>query len=144
MISKHHDDRKTKLVSNWNPAMSTKQGHQKHERTAKRCEDDLSISLQPDRSNRNSNDLTSDMSQLTTAEHNSKWDAVESDFVSSRPKQPARPTTPITTTSTTQLTTHDQTSGTRKTHDQNEDDTKEDDEQDDDDTLFILSQSIDS
>ena len=52
-----------------------------------------------------------------------------------RLKQPARPTTPITTTTTTQLTRHDQTTGTTKTHDQNEDD---------DDTLLILSQLIDS
>ena len=66
----------------------------------------------------------------------------ESDFVSSRLKQPARPTTPITTTTTTQPTTHDQT-GTTKTHDQNEDDTKDDDEQDDD-TLLIISRLIDS
>ena len=39
-------------------------------------------------------DLTSDMTWLTTAEDSSKWDAMESDFKSSRLKQPARPTTP--------------------------------------------------
>ena len=36
--------------------------------------------------------------------------------------------------------THDQTTGTTQTHDQNEDDTKDDDVQDDDDTLLIPSQ----
>ena len=91
-----------------------------------------------DRSNRDDNDLTSDTTWLTTAEDSSMWDAVESDFISSRLKQPARPTTPlITTTTTTQPTTHDQTTGTTETHDQN-DDAK------DDDTLLILSQLIDS
>ena len=42
----------------------------------------------------------------------SKWDAMESDFISSRLTQPARPTTPITTTTTTQPTMDDQTTGT--------------------------------
>ena len=98
------------------------------------CTKHPNINLQSDRVNRDNNDLTSDMTWLTTAEDNSKWDAVERDLISSRLKQPARPTTPITTTTTT----HDQTTGTTKTHDQNEDD----DEQDDDDTLLIISQLI--
>ena len=59
----------------------------------------------------------------------------------SRLKQPARPTTPITTTTTNQLTTHDRSTGTTETLDQNEDDTKDEDEQDDD-TPPILSQLI--
>ena len=91
-------DRFSKLVSNWNPAFSTKQ----QGRPAKRWEDDLKINSQPDRSNRNNSDLTRDMTWVTTAEDSSKWDAMESDFISSRLKQPARPTTPITTTATTQ------------------------------------------
>ena len=60
---------------------------------------------------------------FTTAEDNSEWDASETDFISNRNKQPARPTTPITTTPTSQPTTHDQRG------------------QDDDDTLLLLSQS---
>ena len=108
---------------------------------AKRWEDDLNICLQPDRSNRDNNDLTSDMTWLTTAEDSSKSDAMESDFTNSRLKQPTRPTIPITTTTTTPLPRDDQTTGTTKTHDQNEDDSKDDDEQDDDDdTLLIFSQ----
>ena len=85
------------------------------------------------------NDLTSDMTWLTSAEDSSKWD----DFISSRLKQPARATT-NTTTTTTQPTTHDQTTGTTKTHDQNEHDADGDDDQEDDDTLLIFSQLIDS
>ena len=78
----------TTLVSNWNPATSTKQkGYRKQGRPAKRWEDDLNINLQPDRS-------TSDWTWLTIAEGRSTWDAMESDFVSSKLKQPARPTTP--------------------------------------------------
>ena len=58
------------------------------------------------------------MTWITTVEHSSKWDAMASDSVSSRLKQPARPTTPTTTNMTTQLPTHDPTTGTTKTHDQ--------------------------
>ena len=89
------------------------------------------------------NDLTSDMTWLTTAEDSLKWDAVESDFISSRLKQPARPATLITTTTTTQPIKHDQASGTTKAHDQHEEDTRDDDGQDND-TLLTLSQFIDS
>ena len=50
MIAKHHEDRWTKLVSNWNPAVSTRQtGYRKQGRPAKRWEDDLDINLQTDR-----------------------------------------------------------------------------------------------
>ena len=75
------------------------------------------------------------MTWLTTAEDGSKCDALESDFLSSRLKQPTQPTTTFTMTTTTQPKTHDQTTSTTKAHDPNEDDTK-----DDDDTLLILSQ----
>ena len=101
----------------------------KQGRPANRWEDDLNIYLQPDRSNRDNTALTSNLTWLTTAEDSSKWDAMKSDFISSRLKQPARPTTPNTTTTTTHLTTHDQTTGTTQSHDQNEDNTKDDDEQ---------------
>ena len=135
LIAKHHDDRLTKPVSKWNPAVSTKQKwYQKQGRPAKTWDDDLNIYLQPTRSNRD-NHFTSDMTWLTTAEDGSKCDALESDFISSRLKQPTRPTTTFTTTTTTQPKTHDQTTSTTKAHDPNEDDTK-----DDDDTLLILSQ----
>ena len=63
-------------------------------RAAKRWEDDLDIYFQPDRSNRDTNDLTSDMTWPTTADDSSKWDAVESDLKRSRLKQPARPLSP--------------------------------------------------
>ena len=76
MIAKRHEDRWTKLVSNWNPAISTEQkGYHKQGRPAKRWEDDFNIYSQPDRSNRDKNDLTSDMTWLKTAEDSSKWDA---------------------------------------------------------------------
>ena len=144
-IAEHHEDRWTKLVSNWNPAMSTKhKGYWKQVRPAERWEDDLNIDSQPDGTNRDINEFTSDTTWLTMAENSSKWDAVESDFASSRLKQPARPTTPTTTTTTTQRTTHDHTADTAKTHNQNEDDTRDDDEQGEDDTLLVLSQLIGS
>ena len=78
-------------------------------RLARRWEDDLNIYLQPDKSNRDNNDLTSDMTWLTAAEDSSKWDAMESYFISSRLKQPARPTT-----AATQPTKHGQTTRTTK------------------------------
>ena len=89
MIAKHHEDHWTKLVSNWNPAVSTKQKRVQQRRKAKRWEDDLNIFLRPDRYNRDNNDLTSDMTWLTTAEDSSEWDAVESEFISSRLKKTA-------------------------------------------------------
>ena len=119
-----------------------KKGTAKQRRPAKRWEDDLY--LQSNRSNRDNNDLTSDTTWLTTADDSLKWDAVYSDFISSRFKQPARPTTPITATTTTQPTTHDQPADTTKTHDRNEEDTKDDDEQEDGDALLVLSQIIGS
>ena len=67
------------------------------------------LHLQPDRSNRDNNDLMSDMIWLTTAEDSSKRDALESGFINNRFKQPARSTTSTKTTTTTQPTTHDQT-----------------------------------
>ena len=71
------------------------------------------------RSDKDNNDLTSDMIWLTTAEDCSKLDSVESDFIRSRHKQPA-PTTPITTTTTIQATTDEQTTYTTEAHDHNE------------------------
>ena len=62
----------------------------KEGRLAKIWEDDLDIYLRPDRSNRGSNDFTSDMTWLTAAEDSTNWDAIKSDFRSSRLKQPAR------------------------------------------------------
>ena len=45
-----------------------------------RGEDDINAYLQPIRINRDSNDLTSDMTWLTTAQDGSKWDSImESD-----------------------------------------------------------------
>ena len=90
----------------------------------------LNTYLQPERTNRDNKDLTSEKNWLSTAEDTSKWDAMESNFLNSRLKQPARPTTSISTTTTT----HEHTMYTTDAHDQNEDDTK-----DDDDTLLILS-----
>ena len=79
MIAKH-----SKLVSNWNPALSNNQkGHLKQGRLAKRCEDDLNTYLQPTRVLRVNNDFTSDMTWLTTAADSSEWDAMESDFIGS-------------------------------------------------------------
>ena len=59
-----------------------------------------------------------------------KWDAMESDFIGSRLKPPARTTTPIN---------HQRLTKTTQAHGQHKNDTEEDDEQDDDDTLLILS-----
>ena len=54
----------------------SKKGYRKQGRPAKRWRDDLSIYSQPDSSNRDDNDLTSDMTWLTTAEDSWKWDAM--------------------------------------------------------------------
>ena len=61
---------------------------------------------------------------------------MESDFISSRLKQPTQTTTPITKTTTIQPATHDQRTNTTEAHHQNDDDTQ------DDDTLLILSQLV--
>ena len=45
-------------------------------RPAKRWEDDLNIYVEPSKSNGDSNNLTSDMTQLTTAQDGPKWDFV--------------------------------------------------------------------
>ena len=79
MIAKQYEDR-TKSVSNWNPAISTKQkGYRKQGRPPKRLEDDLNTYLHPDRTNRDNNELTSDMTWLSTAVDTSLCDATESD-----------------------------------------------------------------
>ena len=67
MIAQHHEDRWTSLVSNWKPATSTKYRRQ-GTRPARRWEDDLNICLQPDRANRDNNDLTT--TKYTTKAHN--------------------------------------------------------------------------
>ena len=92
-----------------------KKRRSKQGRPTKRWGDDLNTHSQSDRSNKDDNDLTIEMIWLATAENSSKWDAVESDFISS-------------------TLTHEQTTYTTDAHDQNEDDTK-----DDDDTLLTLS-----
>ena len=52
ILRQSHEDRWTKLVSNWNPAISTKQkGYRKQGRPARRWADDLNIYSHPDRSN---------------------------------------------------------------------------------------------
>ena len=119
MSAKHHDDCWTKLISNWNPAISTKQKGGKKEDQPRDGEDDLNIYQQPDRYKRDNNDLTSDTTWLTSAEDGTKWDAMASDCTSSRLKRSARPTISITTTTTTQPTTDDQTTSTTEVHDQN-------------------------
>ena len=103
MIAKHHDNRWTKLVTNCNPAISTKQKRypkqERHGKTTSTC-----TYNQPDPTE------TTTISRATRpGSLRSKWDAMESDFKSSRLKQPTRPRTPLTTTTTTQPTTHDQT-----------------------------------
>ena len=67
----------------------------------------------------------------------SKWDSMESDFVSSRHKQPTRHTIHFTTTTTNKPTTRDQTAQANEAYDQDEGSTD-----DDDDTLLLLSQTI--
>ena len=143
MIAKHHEDCCTKLDSHWNPAIINQADRvseaRKNGPEMGRRRQHLLTTRQIQRDN---NDRKSDMTWLTTAEDSSKWVALESDFTSSRLKQPARLTTLITTTTTTQQTTRDRTTVTAETCDQNEDDTKDDDEQDG--TLLILSQLINS
>ena len=133
MIGKHQEDRWTKLVSNWNPAISTRQqGNRQRGRPAKRWEDDLNIYSQPDGANRDNNDLASDMTWLTTAEDNAKGDSIH--------KQPTRPTATHhhnndnPTNNTRPNNRYDQDSRPKK-----KDDTKDDDEQDVDDTPHLLS-----
>ena len=115
--------------------VGAKKRRSKQGRPTKRWEDDTNTYSQSDRTNGDNNNLADGMICLTTAEDTSKWNAMESDFINSRLKQPARPTTSANTTMTSQPTTHEQTTYTTDAHDQNEDDTK-----DDDDTLLILSQ----
>ena len=88
------------------------------------------------------NDLSNDTTWLTTAQDGSKWDCMESDFVSSRLKQPVRPT-PIATTTTTKPTTLGQTTHATEAHDHDEGGADVDGENDDD-ILLILSNIIES
>ena len=67
MIARHHEDRWTKLGPNWMEPSYTNQA--KKGTTNK---EDLNVYLQPDRSNRDNNDLTSDITWLTTKEDSSK------------------------------------------------------------------------
>ena len=78
-IAKHHDDDWIKLVSNWKPAFSSKQ-----------------------------NRYNKQGRWLTTTEDNSEWDAMESDFIGNRLKQPARPPSPRLRQSNQQRTTKQQ------------------------------------
>ena len=61
------------------------------------------------------------------------WDSMEGDFVSSRLRQPTRPTTPIVTTVTAKPTADRQTTNTTEAHEHVED-------SDDDDTILVLSE----
>ena len=91
MIATHHEHSGTKLVSNQlEPSYLNQatEGYWKQERLAMTWEDDFNIYVQPDRSNRDNNDLTSDVTWLTTAEDSSKSDAMESYFISTTPHQP--------------------------------------------------------
>ena len=111
MIAKHHEERWTKLISNWNPAISTKQkGYRKQGRMAKRWEDDINFM----------NYCNQPKSRNKTAGNETPWKAI---FVS-RPKQPTRPTT--------------RTKHTTKVHDHDEGGVN-DDEKDDDETLMTTS-----
>ena len=78
LIAKHREDRWTKLITNWNPAISTQQkGYEKQGRPAKRWEDDLNAYPQPTRYNRDDNDLTSDTTWLPrrkTARNRTLWE----------------------------------------------------------------------
>ena len=103
MIAEQHEDRWTTFVSSWNSAIWTKQkGYSKQGRPAKRWEDDLNTYWPPEKTNRANNDLTRDMTWLTTTKDNSKCDDVESDFTNNRSKQPGWPTATSGTTATTQ------------------------------------------
>ena len=77
MIARHHEDRWTKLVTNWNPEVSTKQeGYRQQGRPAKMWEDDRDIYSLPDRSSTHKNDLAGVMAWLTPAGDSSEWDAL--------------------------------------------------------------------
>ena len=91
-IAKHHEGRWTKLLSNWNPAISTKlKGYQKQGRPAKRWEEHINANLQPTRVTRNDSDLTSDTTWLTAAQDGLTWESMESHLIFSIRMQPARP-----------------------------------------------------
>ena len=110
LTGRHHEGRGTKLDPNWNRGASSKQKRwigNKEDRP-RDGEDDLNMYLQPDRSNRYNNDLTSDMIWLTTVEDSLKCDAMGSDFRSSRLKQPARPPSPRLRQSNQERTTKQQ------------------------------------
>ena len=116
MIAKHHEDRWTKLDSHWNPLISTKQkGYRKQRRLAKRWEDDLNTYSQPDRANRDNNDLTSDITWLTSTTH---------DLYQHDPRQPNQQHTskqrtrlpPTTKTNTTPKTTRTTRYGSSANH----------------------------
>ena len=107
-------------------------------RPAKRWEDDINANPQPARTNRDNTDFTIDTTWLTGT-----GDPLGSQFVSSRLKQPTRPTTPINTTTTTKPTTHEHTTHTTKAHYHNEGGPNDDHEKDGDASLLILFQFID-
>ena len=75
MIAKHHDDRWTKLISTWSPVITTKQKvYRVQGGPAERWEDDVNSYQQPIIVHGDNNDLTNDMTWLTTAHDGSKWD----------------------------------------------------------------------
>ena len=74
MIAKHNEGRWTKLISNWNPATSTKQkGYGKQGRLAKTWEEDINSNLQPTKVHRDYTDLSKDTTWVTTAQDGLKW-----------------------------------------------------------------------
>ena len=88
MIAKHHEDRWNKLVSNWNPAISTKQkkgtrNKRKTDQEMGRRPPQLRTTRQIQQGQRRSHE------RHDLAHHGSRL------------KRPARPTTPYTTTATT-------------------------------------------
>ena len=69
---------------------------------AKRWEDDFKAHLQPTRTNKDNNELTSDTTRLTTAQDGLQWGSMESDSIS------------ITKTTKIQPAIHEQTTYTTK------------------------------
>ena len=102
IIAKHHGGRPTKFISHWNPAISSKhKWYFNQRRPAKRWEGDINAYRQPFRVVSNNNDLTNDTTWLTSAQDGSKWESMESDFVSPRPRRRRCRRRMKTTTTTT-------------------------------------------
>ena len=89
----HHAGRGTKLVSNWNPAISTKQiGYGKQGRRANRWEDDSNIYLQPDRETTTISRATRPGSpRRKTARNGMQWKATSLAADSNNQRDPGPP-----------------------------------------------------